>query len=864
LIAAPEAPPSRRPLGLELAVVVVLALAMLVPRIWSYSLVDPWETHYGEVSREMLEDHDWVHTDWKGNPDPEGFQSKPVLSFWAMATSMRALGLGDDGGYSGEMEHDARTMIAIRLPFILFGTLGLTLMWWMLARLVDRKLAWLALLVVGSTPIYCLIARQAIPDMPLCATVIGAFAMFVMALENGDRPITVLGRLRARGRTVALDARHLFLLVIGGFVAIQAVYYAFYFTLSPQLALRGTFPNPAFALPLWMAMTFAMISRDGFSIARIVPIAIGGVISTVRGEQPPRRRPDQTAWRAFFDNTLATWDRHAIDRYIIRGPAFLVAWAMGDGWAETDRIADRVLRVAPLTSMRQVYLLWCYAFLGIGVLAKGPPGLGVIGLVGVLHVALLGRWRSLYEGGYELKRGLVVMIVVALPWHVAMFLKAGLHYIDEYLFIHIVNRAAADPDHSLDTFRQYTTQIGHGMWLWAGLLPAAFIATVLRARTDTRAGRVRFHVALWAIAGFFFFSVVETKFHHYILPVVPALGILVAWLLRDILAREDRLHPLFAVLAAGIVLLVCRDLIFEPKHWIEMFVYRYDRPWPDGEPWVVDPSSGLLALGALGAVSVLVLALPWPRIGVFCVGASGLAIGVWALQAYMPQAGTHWGMRDAIHTYYKQRSIYGEKLVYFGSGQLWDDWHDVGDTWRFETFVPDNLQVGQPMTIHVAVNKAEDERMTETETSLIGKVTRVGDHDVDVTLAPNERHKLDPLMAKGADGPRGQHVPVRAVDADRLIAFQLYWRGETFWSGNEILAYLPEMRTVFMKVENTDFQKYLGDRSKLPLGRRAFLVTESGRAGSVKGMLPAGTRGKDTFEILDTTSNKFTLVSFTL
>ena len=110
------ATPRRRPLGLELALVIVVALAVNVPGIWSYSLVDPWETHYGEVGRMMLQDHDWVHLQWPGGMSPddnEGFRSKPVLTFWMIAAGMRAVGLASDGGYSGEMEHDARTMIAM-------------------------------------------------------------------------------------------------------------------------------------------------------------------------------------------------------------------------------------------------------------------------------------------------------------------------------------------------------------------------------------------------------------------------------------------------------------------------------------------------------------------------------------------------------------------------------------------------------------------------------------------------------------------------------------------------------------------------------------------------------------------------------
>ena len=105
----------------ELAIVVLVALAVLVPGITRYSLVDPWETHYGEVARNMRHNHDLVHMDWPGTNSQgeadEGFRSKPVLTFWLMTAAMTAVDLARDGGYSGEMVHDARTMLAIRLPF---------------------------------------------------------------------------------------------------------------------------------------------------------------------------------------------------------------------------------------------------------------------------------------------------------------------------------------------------------------------------------------------------------------------------------------------------------------------------------------------------------------------------------------------------------------------------------------------------------------------------------------------------------------------------------------------------------------------------------------------------------------------------
>jgi hypothetical protein len=455
------------------------------------------------------------------------------------------------------------------------------------------------------------------------------------------------------------------------------------------------------------------------------------------------------------------------------------------------------------------------------------------------------------------------MLVIFLPWHIAMYLREGVRFIDEYVFTHVLNRAAVGVDNSPGTFGYYTSQIGHGMWLWAALLPGALAASLLRARPDTREGRVRFTMALWAICSVFFYFVVQTKFHHYILPAVPALGVLVAFFLHDILTRRDRLHPLYALLGVGIVLLVCRDLTWEPDRWIEMFVFRYDRPWPSQEPWQIDPSDGFLGLGAIAAGALIVAALPWRRLGIAALAVAGLSISVWALQVYMPDAATHWGMRGTIRTYYQQRTIYGQKLVYFTKRQVHDDWHAVKDKWTFQTFIPDDLHLGQPMTIRVQLNKYGDERIMEVETAMVGTVTRIGGHEVEVTIPPGERAKLQPLVELGAKDTRQARPPVRVVDADRLIAWQLYWRGENFWSQHEMFGWLPEMRTGFNRVDNVEFQKYMNDRTRAPLGRRYFLVTEAGRAMSVRSVLPT-TRAKETFEVLDTSSNKFTLVGFEL
>ncbi len=191
----------------------------------------------------------------------------------------------------------------------------------MLARLLGRRPAWLGLLVVGSAPMFCMVARQAIPDMPMVACTIGALALFTLAVEDGDRPIAPLARLR--GGRITLDARHVVLAIAAGFVLLQAAYYAAYFIRMPLLGVRGRVPNPAIWLPGLMGLLLLGLWRDGWRIARLPLVLIGGVIAAIVNEPMPRRRPGQGLWRHVSDDILGPWDRHALDRYLVRALLFL-------------------------------------------------------------------------------------------------------------------------------------------------------------------------------------------------------------------------------------------------------------------------------------------------------------------------------------------------------------------------------------------------------------------------------------------------------------------------------------------------------------------------------------------------------------
>lgn len=851
-----------RRLGLELALVVLVATAVLLPGIWRYSLVDPWETHYGEVSRRMLQDHDWVHTDWQN----EGFRSKPVLTFWLMATSLRALGHAEDGGYSGEMTSSPTVILAIRLPFVLLAVMGLTLMWLMLARLVSRRAAWLALLTVGTCPFFFMIARQGITDMTLVALLLGAFSMFLLASEDGDEPVRPIGRLLrlGPGRVITWDIRWVAAALVGGFIVIQAIYYLYYFQIAQwntAFQRRSPIPQPGWALfwPMMLAAVYVFYPR-AFALVRA--LFIWPVLAAL-GKPEPRA----TALRLGEPGFLS---------YPIAGIILAVQALSGEagGWALALRRARPFGDVAPLRRTGQVYLIWFWAFIGISVLGKGIPGLGIAGVCCAAFVLFQNQWRRLADGGFEIKRGSVLLLVTILPWHVAMWLRDGPHFISEWIFTHNLNRAAVGVHGERGTFDYCFSQVGYGMMVWAALVPMALAGIALVPAATRRAQRVRFLIGAWAIVAAALFSLSQTKFHHYIFPAVPALAILVALWLDDVLA--GRIKPTWVVGAFGaaVILLLARDMMFEEKQWIEMFVYRYDRAWPTAPPYGIDTSDGFLAIGLLGALAVLLLGTPWRRLGVYAVGATALGTALWAMHVYMPIAGQHWGMRDAVAAYYKQRQIYGQKLVYANPRQFADDWGPVIDGhrehWDFDTVIPDNFLDGQPMQVQIEVQGA-----TGADNKLLARGTGrvVGEHTLRIEFAPGElgpiggavaRHRKDRWVPCATRARPGKVAcPIRVVDADRLIAWQLYWRGENFWSGDEIWGPLPELKTALKETDNVAFLRYLKDPNLAPEGRKYYIVTEAGRPATLKTVLPTAT-ARETVEVIDTTSNKFSLAVFQL
>ncbi|HET8732590.1 MAG TPA: glycosyltransferase family 39 protein, partial [Anaeromyxobacteraceae bacterium] len=146
----------------------LLAGAVFLPFLGAPGLVDPWEPHYAEVSRQMLLRSDWVHPWWR----EAGFFSKPPLVLWGGAAGLALLGEG-----AAEW--------AVRLPVALAAVLGVAVSAEAVARLAARRAGLLAAAALATSPVVALLARQAIPDAPFALlSTAGGLALAVALLDD--------------------------------------------------------------------------------------------------------------------------------------------------------------------------------------------------------------------------------------------------------------------------------------------------------------------------------------------------------------------------------------------------------------------------------------------------------------------------------------------------------------------------------------------------------------------------------------------------------------------------------------------------------------------------------------------------------
>jgi len=240
--------------------------------------------------------------------------------------------------------------------------------------------------------------------------------------------------------------------------------------------------------------------------------------------------------------------------FVARRAAILAGLIMGSSMllgvearlAKTDAMLLLTV-VAAMGALARVYLSWqrgedpvhppwaapaiFWTALAGGILLKGPLILMFIVLT-IVTLAILDR-SAAWLGRLRPVWGLVWMLVLVMPWFVAIFWRAGDTFFTDSIGGDMLSKLAAQESHGAPP----------GLYLllfWVTFWPGAPLAgmaapAVWRARREPGA---QFLLA-WLLPSWIVFELVLTKLPHYVLPLYPAIAILtVGALERQVLSRS--------------------------------------------------------------------------------------------------------------------------------------------------------------------------------------------------------------------------------------------------------------------------------------------------------------------------------------
>ncbi|MBS2018028.1 MAG: glycosyltransferase family 39 protein [Deltaproteobacteria bacterium] len=829
--------------------VLAIGAVLYFPAMGLQSLWDPWETHYGEVAREVLARDDWISLWWAQDG---WFWSKPILNFWIQSIAMATLGthyradqmlIGADGLASAHPEW------AVRAPNVLMTLVAMYLLYKGVARVFGRRAGLLGAVVLATMPDWFFLAHQTMTDMPFVSAMTAAMGLLLFGLNTDEEKLANVYELDALGKKWRLSLWHL---VFGAILVCAIPQILYLLTRNVELVIWGN--GPKGFRPHWDEFKSGSAANCGLPGNEACVMHNPASIPKTLSAHPDGLWPSMVRFFGSFEPAL-----QAIGWSAILGGMLYINWG--------ERRVRRLVYVAA----------WLCA--AIATMAKGPAGFGLPIICAFAYVATTRRWKELLR--LEMMTGLLVILCVALPWYVAMYIRHGSPFTDRLIFHDMFNRAFAhvhDTNEGDDTgIRYYIWQLGYAFFPWSGLVPLGLMWGFRRSDSALKwrwlpfssdgkksseggsaVGDASVMLVMWFLFAFALFTFMGTKFHHYIFPAVPPAAMLLGIALDDILG--DR--PL---VKRGKVALYVGGLSAAAA----VAVWGASKAWP-GSFSGVAPGPGGTGNAILAPIVTLIgVAL---AVGVAMAlrdpagdEEAGAATRVAPSPTDSPYRG---GARVEGASIEEQQRRSHEQLLVGGAALLAT--FLVLLVGRDLVIKPEGSD--QPGAIRLLQLFTYNYRRSWPESldfaSVLGGFTTVAGI-IGVTLAAKKlrRHAVvaaccfaflwalwgeNVYMVKMS--PHwGQHEVIEAYYRDRkgpeeqLVAYQMNWKGENFYTSNRIPAFVSS---------GANFQKWLKEQKDK--GQKVmYFVTEHSRTGGLRSEV----QGKAYKEITDRTiCNKFVLV----
>ena len=228
------------------------------------------------------------------------------------------------------------------------------------------------------------------------------------------------------------------------------------------------------------------------------------------------------------------------------------------------------------------------AMTGLGVLAKGPVALVLIGVQTVAYLLLTRQAKRL--GSPVLWAGFALCLAVGLPWFLLMVHLHGQLFIQGFLEANNVTRYLSAEHKETSPFWYFVPVLFIFFFPWSLALPGALVLGWRQGKiawTERIADNPTLFFGLWVLLVFAFFSASQSKLYTYIFPLYPAAAVLVGGWLSKPRETSARFSPLWLYAGVNVALGIAL--------------------WRLGPKYQVAPVTLWLWLLTLGSAALLVL-----------------------------------------------------------------------------------------------------------------------------------------------------------------------------------------------------------------------------------------------------------------
>lgn len=201
--------------------------------------------------------------------------------------------------------------------------------------------------------------------------------------------------------------------------------------------------------------------------------------------------------------------------------------------------------------------MWaCWAFMGLATLSKGVIGVAIPAMVFIAYSISTWDWKIWTR--LRIFSGSILFLAITAPWFLLVS-QRNPEFL-EFFFIHEhLQRFTQDAHSRTGPIYYFVPLLLVGILPWFLQIPGAVIEAWRERRREFSAGWL---LVCWFVVIFAFFSVSRSKLPGYIIPIFPALALLIGNRLDQLLGHTNSMTLAWKLQALGFALLGCVGFFF--------------------------------------------------------------------------------------------------------------------------------------------------------------------------------------------------------------------------------------------------------------------------------------------------------------